>query len=215
MVTRRLANFSRKLRLAWKSKSRLALDFSLGILGAVVASLLFQYFSDFRQQEAENKRFRSSMGIVHQYCQRYSGFYAPNENGFDVMEIHRMPGIPDPVIEATIESLRIIGDQDDAAYVAMYHLSRIYKRDLLNYIYNDDTVRQWRGHDYWTSLNYICAWTGVQANLLCSAGNTVTMQNGRPIMTYYYGSDGEVVSCADDSIYNSYEFPNIPLGDAN
>lgn len=208
-----LQSIFQRLKLTWKSKSRLTLDFSLGIVGAVVASILFQYFADFRQQETENKRFRSSMGIVRQYCERYSNFYAPNDNGFDVMQIHRMPGIPDPVVEATIESLRVIGDQDEAAYTAMYHLSRIYKRDLLNYIYNDDTVRQWRGHDYWTSLDYICAWTGVQSNLLCSAGNTVTMRNGRPIMTYYYGSDGDVVSCADQSIYDSYEFPEITLGE--
>lgn len=203
-----------RLKLTWKDKSRFVLDFSLGIAGAVVASILFQYFTDFRLQETENKRFRSSMGIVRQYCERYSRFYSPASNGNDIMDIHRMPGIPDPIIEAAIESLRVIGDQDEAAYIAMYHLSRIYKRDLLNYIYNDDAVRQWRGHDYWTSLDYVCAWTGVQSNLLCSAGSTVTMRNGRPTMTYYYGSDGEVVSCDGQTIYDGYSFPEISLGES-
>jgi len=185
-------------------------DVFIGVVSAIVASFLFQFYVSENAHKTELKKFNSSMKIIKSYCEMYSTWYSPENKSIDVFEMHRIPGLPDPIIEGVIESLRVVGARDENAYTALVRMSHIYKRDLQNYILNGDTVRQWRAHRYYQSLDYICAWSGVEANIMCAGGESVSLRESGPAMVYYYGAgDGEVVSCNSQKIYDSYTFPKI------
>jgi hypothetical protein len=193
-----------------RPRGRIVSDIIIGVTSALAASFLFQSYVTQSIHEIELKKFNNSMKIIENYCDRYSGWYSPEDRSIDAFQIHRIPGIPDPIIEGAIESLRIIGERDENAYTALYRMSQIYKKDLLNYILNEDTVRQWRAHRYYQSLDYICAWAGVKSNVLCAGGDSVVLKESGPAMVYYYGSKGgEVVSCDSQKIYDSYAFPEL------
>lgn len=196
--------------LGAKVDKRVVIDIVIGVVAAIASSVIFQFYVERNIYSLESRKFQNSLGIMGQYCQSFSTWYDPTTQSYDALQIHRMPGFPDPVVEGAIDSLRAIGDFNDQAYLALTKISQVYKRDLLNYIFNDDGVRQWRAQDYWEALDYVCAWAGVKANLLCAGSDTVTLTANGPRMTYYSGSQGEeVISCDSDAIYESYEFPAL------
>lgn len=189
---------------------RIVFDLFLGASSAVIASLIFQLFLESRNHQLEIRKFESSMKTIKVFCDRYSGWYGPDTYGEDAFEIHRIPGVPDQIVEGAIESLRVIAEKNEDAVEVIRHMSQIYKRDLLNYIFNDDTVRQWRGHAYFQSFDYLCAATGASPGILCIGGGRVALGPRGPQMVYYYGEDGyRTVSCNSSEIHDTYSHPTF------
>ena len=193
-----------------KIDRRVVVDITIGVVAAIASSVIFQIYIDRSAYSLESRKFQNSLGIMRQYCNTFSTWYDPGTQSYDALQIHRMPGFPDPVVEGAINSLRVIGDFNDEAYSALMKMSQVYKRDLLNYLFNGDGVRQWRAKEYWQALDFVCAWSGVKANLFCAPNNTAMLTANGPISTYYAGSEeGEIVPCDSEAIYATYVFPEF------
>ena len=185
-------------------------DVAIGVFAAIASSVIFQIYTDSSIIRTERRKLDNSIGIIRNYCVTFSNWYAPSSQSIDAIQIHRMPGFPDPIVEGAINSLRVIGDYNDSAYSTLTKLSQVYKRDLHNYILNQDSVRQWRAQDYWHALDYVCAWAGVKADLLCAASRTVEIKDNEITMTYYAAPRGGlIVDCDSEEIYKTYEFPDL------
>lgn len=198
------------MRFIAQARGRIFGDVVVGAVSAICASFIFQMYLKDQTYDTEMNKFANSLRIIAGYCRRFSTWYGPDEQSMDAFQIHRMPGVPDPLIDISIESLSVIAQRDEDAYLAMLRLSEIYKNDLRNYILNEDTVRQWRAHTYYQALDYICAWAGVKSNILCAGSSSIALVETGPRMVYYFGSGGgKVVPCDSQEIYDTYVFPSF------